>query len=197
MGLSLAVLVLALVIPVLVVLKAPEPPPSGYSLTEAVTALKTGEVRLQNGHRLKAITVSARPAFIDKAPDATDSRALRTYNFQAGIAQKLAAELHVPTDTVFVHIPPHRSLAGGPRTFAFKRDGFPGGGPNVMTSQAPPNDFPRPDQAPDQAQSAREGPASDLPPAARTFNPGFGGNRGVTFNGETVLGEAQARVAPT
>ena len=185
MGLSLAVLVLALVIPVLVVLKAPEPPPSGYSLTEAVTALKTGEVRLQNGHRLKAITVSARPAFIDKAPDATDSRALRTYNFQAGIAQKLAAELHVPTDTVFVHIQPHRRFDGGPRTFAFQRDGFPGGGPNVMTSQAPPNDFPRPDQAPDQAQSAREGPASDLPPADRTFNPGFGGNRVVTFNGET------------
>ncbi|MGN6209376.1 HAMP domain-containing sensor histidine kinase [Asticcacaulis sp.] len=185
MGLSMAVLVLALVIPVLVVLKAPEPPPSGYSLAEVVTAFKTGEVRLQNGHRLKAVTVSARPAFIDKMPQATDARALRTYNFQAGIAQKLAAELHVPADTVFVHVQPHRRFDGGPRTFAFQRDNprdnFTGGGPTVMTSQAPPNDFPRPDQAPD----VREGPASDMPPADRTFNPSFGGNRVVTFNGET------------
>jgi signal transduction histidine kinase len=186
MGLSFAVLVLALVIPVLVVLKAPEPPPSGYSLTEAVTALKTGEVRLQNGHRLKAATVSGRPAFIDKAPDATDDRARHTYNFQAGIAQKLAAELHVPADTVFVHIQLHRRFDGGPRTFAFQRDGFPGG-PNVMASQAPPNDFPRPDQTP----GTREGPGFDVPPADRGLNgpgsggPGFGGNRVVTFTGET------------
>ena len=72
MGLSLVVLVMALVIPVLVVLKAPEPPPSGYSLTEAVTALKTGEARLQNGHRLKAITVSTPPDFIDQLPPAND-----------------------------------------------------------------------------------------------------------------------------
>ncbi|HTN39602.1 MAG TPA: two-component sensor histidine kinase, partial [Asticcacaulis sp.] len=86
MGLSFVVLVMALVIPVLVVLKAPEPPPSGYSLSEVATALRTGEARLQNGHRLKAVTVSARPAFIDRMPAPDDLRARRIYNFQAGIA---------------------------------------------------------------------------------------------------------------
>lgn len=188
MGLSFAVLVLALVIPVLVVLKAPEPPPSGYSLTEAVTALKAGEARLQNGHRLKAVTVSARPSFIDKLPNPNDIRAVRIYAFQASIAQRLAAELHVPADTIFVHFQPHRRFDSGPRSFAFQRDGFNASGPNFMVLQASQEGAPPP-QAPD----LRNGPPGfdvGSPEGGGSheggFNgPGFGGNRVVTLNGET------------
>jgi signal transduction histidine kinase len=171
MGLSLAVLVLALVIPVLVVLKAPEPPPSGYSLTEAATALKTGEVRLQNGHRLKAATVSVRPAFIGDPPDATDARARRLYAFQTGIAQKLAAELHVPADTVFVHLQPRHHFDDGPRTFILQRDHFNNDGPKFMPSQPPRDDI-------HVSRGMR-------PPESGFNGPGSGGNRIVTFNGET------------
>jgi len=177
MGLSLAVLVLALVIPVLVVLKAPEPPPSGYSLTEAVTALKTGEVRLQNGHKLKAATVSTPPDFIDQTPRENDMPAQRRYAFQSGIAQRLAAGLHVPADTIFVHFQPRRRFDNGPKQFAFRNDfGGPSGGPNFMASQPPPLQ-----------KSPQNAPASDMGPPESAFGgPGnFGGNRIVSLNGET------------
>jgi len=193
MGLSFAVLVLALVIPVLVVLKAPEPPPSGYSLTEAVTALKTGEVRLQNGHRLKAATVSTRPDFIDNLPDdPADIRGRHLYAFQTGIAQKLAAELHVPADTVFVHLQPHRRFDNGPRTFAMQGN-VNGGGPNFPAPQsAAPSGFQSPDastpqDSDPQGNGPRSGPNFGMGPD-NGFNgpgPGFGGNRIVTLNGET------------
>ena len=175
MGLSLAVLVLALVIPMLVVLKAPEPPPSGYSLTEAVTALKTGEARLQNGHRLKAELLSARPAFIDRTPAPNDARAQRAFNFQTGIAQRLAAELHVPADTIFVHVEPRRRFDNGPRQFAFQRDNFNPGGPNFMSSQASRDDI----------RPSGQLPGMIGPPESGFNGSGFGGNRVVTFNGET------------
>lgn len=193
MGLSFAVLVLALVIPVLVVLKAPEPPPSGYSLTEAATALKTGEVRLQNGHRLKAATVSNRPAFIDGTPAPDDIPAQHRYSFQTSIAQRLAAELHVPADTVFVHMRPRGRFDTGPRQFAFQRNDFDHN-PNFMGGPIPQShgrqgegssaDFP--------SDPTRRPPASDdfqnnrHPGSGSTGGPGsFGGNRFTAVNGET------------
>lgn len=188
MGLSFVVLVMALVIPVLVVLKAPEPPPSGYSLNEVATALKTGEVRLQNGHRLKAATVSARPAFIDRMPTPDDLHARRLYNFQAGIAQKLAAELHVPVDTVFVHVQPHRRFDGGPRSFVFQRDA---GGSGQPISPAAVAGNTKADPVGEADPGLPATPDFDMPPPDHGFNapgsggPGFGGNRVVTFNGET------------
>lgn len=193
MGLSLAVLVLALVIPVLVVLKAPEPPPSGYSLTEAVTALKTGEVRLQNGHKLKAATVSTAPDFIDQTPRENDMPAQRRYAFQSGIAQRLAAELHVPADTIFVHFQPRRRFDNGPGQFAFRNDfGGPSGGPNFMASQPPRDNIRSPVPPPLQenaplAPGPQNAPASDMGPPESVFSgPGnFSGNRIVSLNGET------------
>ena len=189
MGLCLAVLVLSIVIPALVVLKAPEPPPSGYSLTEAVTALKTGEVRLQNGHHLKAATVSTRPVFIDKAPDQTDARAVRAYSFQASIAQRLAAELHVPADTIFVHFQPRRRYDLWPRQPGFQRDNF-NAGPGFMISQMPRDNGHGPvapqGDAHTQTQGPRNGPGPDMGPPDGNFNgPGFGASRVVSFNGET------------
>ena len=62
LGLSLVVLVLALGINTLLVLKAPEPPPSGYSLQEVAAALKAGKITLHNGKTLKATQSDALPA---------------------------------------------------------------------------------------------------------------------------------------
>ncbi|CAL4868757.1 Adaptive-response sensory-kinase SasA [Asticcacaulis sp. MM231] len=129
MGLSLAVLVLAIVIPALVVLKAPEPLPSGYSLNEVVTALRTGEVRLQNGHRLTAQTVTSEPAFIK----AEDTRGQRPLGFQTLIAQRLAAELKVPADTIIVRFPQRKRFNGPMRDYNSVRmmgDGNFGGPPD-------------------------------------------------------------------
>ncbi len=155
MGLSLAVLVLAIVIPALVVLKAPEPPPSGYSLSEAVTALRTGEARLQNGHQLKAQTLTTAPAFIN----AEETHGQRLLTFQTTIAQRLAAALNVPADTIIVRFPPRKPFNGGPRGYNSVRmmgDGNFGGppdngGPRMYNPRdggpfgdmPPPGDMPR------------------------------------------------------
>jgi len=98
LGLALGVLVLALGINTLVVLKAPEPPPAGYTLAEAVAALKSGSVRLNNGRLLTAATVSAPPPFVAQNADHTQ----RQRPFETDLAIQLAAELHVPADTVWV-----------------------------------------------------------------------------------------------
>ena len=103
LGLSLAVLVLALGINTLIVLKAPEPPPSGYSLVEVVQALKSGEVKLHNGRTLRATTTATPPDFVGKGPSPNS----HAWQFDNGIASRLAAELGVPSDTVWVHIQPH------------------------------------------------------------------------------------------
>ncbi len=100
LGLSLAVLILAVVINTAIVLWAPEPPPSGYSLDEAVQTLKTGEVRLQNGRRLKAVTTRTEPS-----PLADGNAGPKRDTFARQIGQRLALALGVPSDTVTVQLP--------------------------------------------------------------------------------------------
>ncbi|MFT4076711.1 MAG: HAMP domain-containing sensor histidine kinase [Asticcacaulis sp.] len=156
MGLSFAVLVLALVIPVLVVLMAPEPPPSGYSLTEVVTALRKGEVRLQNGRWLKAETVSSKPDFVDQKSPVRNMPGQRS-NFEADLVQKLASELNVPADTLFVHFQMRRRMETIPRQLAFRPDSF-NNGPNFI---APPGFSPPQGMFGPMPQDASRQPLSD------------------------------------
>ncbi len=190
MGLSFAVLVLALVIPMLVVLKAPEPPPSGYSLAEAATALKTGEVRLQNGHRLRAATVTNPPGFVTNTSDPANVRGRHLYGFQTSIAQKLAAELHVPADTVFVHLQPRRRFEDGPRTFAVQQGNFSADGPNFPAPQSATPSGQASDMPASQDGGLQNGPDFAMGQPGGGFSgpgtgSGFGSNRVVSFNGET------------
>lgn len=118
LGLSLAVLVLALGINTLIVLKAPDPPPPGYSMREMATALRTGETKLNNGKRLKAETVTTPPAYVTASPDHRRLRAA-----EAMLAARLAAELKVPADSVWVKFTPHHMRARWTR----RMDGPPPG----------------------------------------------------------------------
>ena len=126
LGLSLAVLVLALGINTLIVLKAPDPPPPGYSMREVATALRTGEAKLNNGKRLKAETVATPPAYVTASPDHRRLRAA-----EAMLAARLAAELKVPADSVWVKFTPHHMRA----RWARRIDGPPPGegeGPRIV-----------------------------------------------------------------
>ncbi|MEI9904846.1 MAG: HAMP domain-containing sensor histidine kinase [Asticcacaulis sp.] len=102
LGLSLVVLVLALGINTLIVLKAPEPPPSGYSLPEVVQALKSGETKLHNGRVLRATSSKTPPAYVTDNPQ----HASRAQAFDNVVSSHLATELGVPVDTVWVHLQP-------------------------------------------------------------------------------------------
>ena len=140
LGLSLVVLVLALGINTLIVLKAPEPPPSGYSLAEVAHALKSGETQLHNGRTLRAVTTAVAPDFVDQHPDPGS----RGWAFETLLSSHLAAELGVPADTVRVHIQPHGMRGGG-----FWGHGF--GDPPPSSAQAP---APGPGPGPGPAQSS-------------------------------------------
>ena len=120
LGLTLAVLVLAISIITLIVLKAPEPPPSGYSVREVVSAFKTGEVKLQNGRVMRATTESDAPAFVAANPNHTAQQ----WRLETLLAARLAGELHVPVDTIWVKFEPH-----GPFRDWNHFDHTPGGGP--------------------------------------------------------------------
>lgn len=104
LGLSLVVLVLALGINTLLVLKAPEPPPPGYSLQEVVTALKTGKVTLHNGKTLTATASDTLPADFrpSQRPPGWIAR------LETLIATRLAHELNTPVSTISVRFTPNR-----------------------------------------------------------------------------------------
>ncbi|MBW8880537.1 MAG: two-component sensor histidine kinase, partial [Asticcacaulis sp.] len=104
LGLSLVVLVLALVINTVMVLWAPEPAPSGYSLGEAARALKGDTVRLRNGRQLKAVTTTQAPDFLLAGSGTLSRHDL----FETRLAQRLAVEMKIPTDSLTVHMPLHR-----------------------------------------------------------------------------------------
>lgn len=136
MGLSLIVLVLAIGINTWLVINAPEPSPSGYNMAEAVQALKTGEAKLANGRTLKAETVSEAPDFVKANPEHR-SRSI----FSGMVAQRLASDLGVPPDRVWVSMRQMR-LGGmwhrrhfddngdhGPWNGGFGPGGNPGGPP--------------------------------------------------------------------
>ncbi|MDI7776294.1 HAMP domain-containing sensor histidine kinase [Asticcacaulis sp. EMRT-3] len=106
LGLSLIVLALALIINTLLVLKAPAPPPSGYTLAEAAAALKTGQARLHNGHLLRAETRDVPPDYVVRDP----GHQTGIWAFQALVSARLAEELAVPVDTIWVHFTPRRDF---------------------------------------------------------------------------------------
>jgi signal transduction histidine kinase len=133
LGLSLSVLVLALGINTLVVLKAPAPQPSGYTIGEAVTALKGGEVRLQNGHRLRGATRDSAPDFVlHPQPMGGLFRDL-----QSVIRDRLARQLGVSEDRIFVSFRPrHDYLRPQDRPHGFFDDRHYG------QADVPPSDGP-------------------------------------------------------
>jgi signal transduction histidine kinase len=156
LGLSLVVLILALGINTLIVLKAPEPLPSGYSMREAGAALKTGKIRLQNGRWLKAETTTDAPAFVNQPPDHTS----RQWRLESEIATTLTSELGAAPNTVWVKLTP-RPYRGNWQRGGFRADGQgPGpGGPGMqrdflMTNG--PGSLPDPNQAP--GQGPNQGP---------------------------------------
>ncbi len=134
MGLSLTVLVLSVGINIWWVIDAPQPPPSGYRMTEAVQALKTGQVKLQDGHVLRAETTTVAPDYVSQNPNHRS----RQWAFQMLVAARLASDLGVPTDSVWInfhalhHSPPwHRHDHFGDDPF------FPGPGDHVPGDHGP------------------------------------------------------------
>ncbi|ESQ88735.1 hypothetical protein ABAC460_14895 [Asticcacaulis sp. AC460] len=103
-------LILALAINTFLVINAPDPPPSGYTLEEAATALKTGKVELRNGRTLTTTTAATAPDFVNRSAPGHFGM------MSAALEQRLAAQLGVPADTVKVRILPHRrTFRSGPR----------------------------------------------------------------------------------
>ncbi len=133
LGLSLLVLVLALGINTLIVLKAPEPPPSGYSLAEVAHALKSGEAQLHNGRTLRAVTTQVPPDFVSQTPDPSS----RAWAFDSVVALHLATELGVPADTVWVHLQPRGMRGGGFFGHGSFSDQAPSGGQQGGPGPAP------------------------------------------------------------
>ena len=157
--LSIVVLVLALGINTLIVLKAPEPPPSGYSLGEVVKALKSGEAKLNNGRVLKAVTTHVTPDFVSRDP----AHAARA--FDAVISGRLAGELGVSADTVWVHLSPRGNF---PRNEGFDRHG-------------PLNSEPRPDGGGPQGRLPGTAPPHEEHAAPETGLRVAGSDRGDIF----------------
>ena len=138
LGLSLCVLILSLGINTLVVLKAPAPPPSGYTLSEAAKALKGTPVKLQNGHTLTSTSSASEPDFVSQI----ENNPQRFRPFQSLIATRLANELHVPSDTLWISFP-HRDdffdRNHGPHNAFDPSTPPPGNGPNGGPSAGPNN----------------------------------------------------------
>ncbi|WAC49600.1 HAMP domain-containing sensor histidine kinase [Asticcacaulis sp. SL142] len=109
LGMALAVLILSLAINALIVLKAPAPPPQGYTLTEAASALKTGQVKLKTGRTLRTERVSEPPAFARRQDPEL------AHPFEAFVRMRLAKILGVPEADVFIDGRPSRgSFSGRP-----------------------------------------------------------------------------------
>ncbi len=134
MGLSLIVLVLAVGVNTWLVINAPQPPPIGYHMTEAVEALKRGQAKLQDGRWLRAEKAAEAPDYVKSNPN----HKTRQWMFQSLIAARLATDLGVPADTVWVNF---RPLHHGPMWR--HRDRFDDGGDRGFFNGGPDRrDFP-------------------------------------------------------
>lgn len=133
LGLSLVVLVLALGINTLLVLKAPEPPPSGYSLQEVAAALKAGQVTLHNGKTLKAAVASALPADF-RPPQSPPEWIAR---LETLIATRLAHELGTPVSTISVRFAPNRFHGRRFHDHFIGRQAFDDNGPQTTPPGSP------------------------------------------------------------
>ncbi|ESQ74376.1 HAMP domain-containing sensor histidine kinase [Asticcacaulis sp. AC402] len=154
LGLSLAVLVLALGINTFVVLNAPDPPPAGYTLEEAGAALKTGQVELQNGRTLTAVTTATAPDFVAEPAGRGHFGAI-----SGALEHSLAMQLGVPADTIKVHIPPLRRQVFGARPPSIEANRV------VMFRREGPGPPPGPDGgAGGEAGFGTDGPGGPLPP---------------------------------
>ncbi len=199
MGLSLVVLVLAVGINTWLVINAPHPPPTGYRMTEAVEALKRGQAKLQDGRWLRAETTTDTPDFVKSNPD----HRTRQWAFLTLIATRLATDLGVPADTIWINFrqPHHNDLwrrrerfDGGERGFFFAGrgpDGFvvagqAGPGPDGLPPGMPVSAAPgAPPDGPTTAFSSGPGPGGDGP-----MTVGPGGASGSGFGGPGGLPEA-------
>lgn len=76
--------------------------PSGYSIREAVGALKSGKVKLQNGRWLKAETATEPPVFVAQNLDHN----ARQRWFETETANRLATELGTTPNNVWVKFAP-------------------------------------------------------------------------------------------
>jgi len=135
LGLSLVVLVLALGINTLLVLKAPEPPPSGYSLQEVAAALKAGKITLHNGKTLKATTSNALPDDFHPAqrPPEWITR------LETLVATRLAHELNTPVGNVAVRFVPDRFRGRRFHDHFIGRQAFDDHAPQGSPRNEPPN----------------------------------------------------------
>jgi len=172
MGLSLIVLALAVGINTWWVIDAPQPPPLGYRMTEAVDALKTGQAKLQDGRWLRAETTTEAPDYV-KNPD----RRSRQSAFQTLVAARLASDLGVPADTVWINFRPlhrnapwrrHEHFAGEP-SGGFLGDRTPGDHYAFAGSGAGPGALGGP------ASGAGPGQPGSAPPDAGQSDSGDGG----------------------
>ena len=125
MGLSLAVLVLAVGINTWLVIDAPQPPPTGYRMSEAVEALKSGQAKLQDGRWLRAETTKVAPDYVKQQSDHRS----RQWAFQSLIAARLAADLGVSADRVWINFRPMFHNAPWHHRTHFDDGGFFGGAP--------------------------------------------------------------------
>jgi len=194
LGLSLTVLVLALGINTLLVLKAPSPPPSGYTISEAATALKGGEVRLQNGHRLIAQDRDTPPDYVPHPPQTWPG----AQDFQNLIRTRLAQELGVSADTIWVNFAPRHDFGyrqnrnhgpfsgpgnGGPDS------GGPGNGPAPQQDPGFHDPGPHPGNGHDPGNNSGAGPMGPRATADSRANIFF-----PAFNAAWKLPDGQYRV---
>src|SRR5436309_3210901 len=105
-ALALLSVVAAQVINLGVILTLPDPPPQGYSVTEAAQALRGAPVTTRDGKRLSAKLQDAPPDF----------PALPHRGLEQVISRTLAGELGVPAERVRVALPPdmHFKMRMGP-----------------------------------------------------------------------------------
>lgn len=135
LGLSLSVLVLALSINTLVVLKAPSPPPSGYTISEAATALKGHAVRLHSGRYLRSLDHNAAPDFV------LHPRPLYggLLELQDAARYRLAQALGAPESAITINFPFRREVFRLQNHSHGYYDDRMGGGPNGPMGGPPPD----------------------------------------------------------
>ncbi|MDC7675732.1 HAMP domain-containing sensor histidine kinase [Asticcacaulis machinosus] len=170
LGMALMVLVLSLAINILIVLKAPSPPPQGYTLTEAAQALKTSQVKLKTGRTLRAETVAETPGFVSRQLAEPD----RAHPFENFLRERLAKVLGVPaTDVVVDGRLKSRNGFGGPgpgpqRWIAPGPDGPQFKSPDGLQYKRPDGPQPRgPNEPP--RNFGPDGPRDDLRMLGRDF----------------------------
>ena len=190
MGLSLTVLVLSVGINIWWVIDAPQPPPSGYRMTEAVEALKSGQVKLQDGHLLRAETTTEAPDYVKSNPDHRS----RQWAFQMLVAARLASDLGVPTDSVWINFRPLHHSPPWHRHDHFGDDGgfFPGPGDHAPGDRGPDHrdyDGPAGPGAPGQGPAPGMGtPGPGQPNMGRPTDQG-GGSAGGSASSQDANGE--------